>query len=60
MQRRRNPRRGRVRICSAKKFTLAQRRTTTGETLMTTWRIRDFHSADLDGILHLWLPEDVR
>ena len=21
---------------------------------MTTWRIRDFHSADLDGILHLW------
>ncbi|HEY3573571.1 MAG TPA: GNAT family N-acetyltransferase, partial [Arthrobacter sp.] len=21
---------------------------------MTNWRIRDFHSADLDGILHLW------
>jgi hypothetical protein len=21
---------------------------------MTTWRIRDFHSSDLDGILHLW------
>lgn len=21
---------------------------------MTSWRIRDFHSADLDGILHLW------
>jgi len=23
-------------------------------TLMTSWRIRDFHTADLDGILHLW------
>ncbi|TDL31571.1 AAA family ATPase, partial [Arthrobacter nitrophenolicus] len=21
---------------------------------MINWRIRDFHSADLDGILHLW------
>lgn len=21
---------------------------------MTNWRIRDFHSSDLDGILHLW------
>ena len=21
---------------------------------MTSWRIRDFHSADLGGILHLW------
>ena len=25
-----------------------------GRQLMTNWRIRDFHSADLDGILHLW------
>lgn len=21
---------------------------------MTNWRIRDFHSSDMDGILHLW------